>query len=70
MNYAGGKAKVERSKSGVPGLDEILNGGFIPKRLYLLDGDPGAGEDHAVIAIPARRREGRREMSLHYAFGN
>ena len=44
MNNAGGKAKIERSKSGVPGLDDILNGGFIPKRLYLLDGDPGAGK--------------------------
>lgn len=44
MNSASGQAKVERSKSGVPGLDDILNGGFIPKRLYLLDGNPGAGK--------------------------
>jgi len=34
----------ERSKTGVPGLDDILHGGFIPHRLYLVDGDPGAGK--------------------------
>jgi circadian clock protein KaiC len=35
---------MERSKTGVPGLDEILPGGFIPNRLYMIDGDPGAGK--------------------------
>ena len=30
--------------TGVPGLDTILSGGLIPGRLYLLDGDPGAGK--------------------------
>jgi circadian clock protein KaiC len=44
MNIAGGKAKGARSKTGVSGLDEVLNGGFIPHRLYLLDGNPGAGK--------------------------
>lgn len=33
-----------RCKTGVPGLDDILSGGFIPHRLYLIDGDPGAGK--------------------------
>src|SRR4051812_17735613 len=33
-----------RCKTGVPGLDDILHGGLIPHRLYLLDGDPGAGK--------------------------
>ena len=33
-----------RSPSGVQGLDNILHGGFIPHRLYLVDGDPGAGK--------------------------
>jgi circadian clock protein KaiC len=28
----------------VPGLDYVLNGGFIPHRLYRVDGDPGAGK--------------------------
>jgi circadian clock protein KaiC len=33
-----------RSKTGVAGLDEILHGGLIPARLYLIDGNPGAGK--------------------------
>jgi circadian clock protein KaiC len=33
-----------RSPSGVPGLDEVLHGGFIPHRFYLVDGNPGAGK--------------------------
>jgi len=33
-----------RSATGIPGLDDILHGGFIPHRLYLIDGDPGAGK--------------------------
>lgn len=31
-------------KTGILGLDEILNGGLPPNRLYLVDGDPGAGK--------------------------
>jgi circadian clock protein KaiC len=34
----------DRSKTGVPGLDDILNGGLIPDRLYLVEGDPGSGK--------------------------
>lgn len=30
--------------TGVPGLDEILEGGLTPRRLYLLEGDPGSGK--------------------------
>ncbi|MEO8153889.1 MAG: ATPase domain-containing protein [Rhizobacter sp.] len=33
-----------RSSTGVSGLDEILHGGLIPGRLYLVDGNPGAGK--------------------------
>jgi circadian clock protein KaiC len=34
----------QRTKIGVEGLDEILNGGLIPNRLYLINGDPGSGK--------------------------
>lgn len=34
----------ERSETGISGLDDILNGGLIPHRLYLVDGDPGSGK--------------------------
>lgn len=33
-----------RSRTGIGGLDDILDGGFTRDRLYLIDGDPGAGK--------------------------
>lgn len=36
--------RVERSSTGVPGLDEVLHGSLICKRFYRVDGDPGAGK--------------------------
>ena len=33
-----------RSRIGVIGLDEVLHGGLIKARLYLIDGNPGAGK--------------------------
>lgn len=33
-----------RSRTGIPGLDDILGGGFSRNRLYLIDGDPGSGK--------------------------
>lgn len=33
-----------RATTGVPGLDDVLNGGFIADKLYLIDGAPGAGK--------------------------
>jgi circadian clock protein KaiC len=33
-----------RTGTGVDGLDDVLGGGFIPDRLYLIDGDPGSGK--------------------------
>ncbi len=33
-----------RSATGIPGLDDILHGGLVPNRLYLVDGDPGSGK--------------------------
>jgi circadian clock protein KaiC len=35
---------MQRSKTGVPGLDEVLFGGYIAQQLYLVDGHPGAGK--------------------------
>ncbi|MCE9556738.1 MAG: AAA family ATPase [Planctomycetes bacterium] len=35
---------VERLKTGIHGLDDILKEGLIAHRLYLVDGDPGAGK--------------------------
>jgi len=33
-----------RCASGIPGLDDILMGGLIAERMYLVDGNPGAGK--------------------------
>src|SRR5688572_12221308 len=35
---------LERSPTGIAGLDDILSGDFMPHRLYHVDGDPGAGK--------------------------
>jgi circadian clock protein KaiC len=44
MKETGDDAQQGRSQTGIPGLDDILNGGFIPHRLYLVDGNPGSGK--------------------------
>ena len=36
--------KVSRLATGVSGLDEVLHGGLIAERLYLIDGNPGSGK--------------------------
>ena len=35
---------MQRTKPGVPGLDEVSWGGFIAQQLYLVDGHPGSGK--------------------------
>ena len=37
-------ASIPRSATGIPGFDDVLAGGFLPGRLYLVDGNPGAGK--------------------------
>ena len=34
----------ERMPTGIAGLDDILGGGLIPQRLYLIEGSPGTGK--------------------------
>src|SRR5687767_9428597 len=49
-----------RAVSSVPGLDEILGGGFPVHRLYLVDGDPGSGKTTLALQFlleGARRGE-------------
>jgi circadian clock protein KaiC len=38
------QAMDTRIKTGVEGLDSVLNGGLTPNRLYLLEGAPGSGK--------------------------
>jgi circadian clock protein KaiC len=37
-------AAPPRVATGVPGLDDVLGGGFTPNRLYLIEGNPGSGK--------------------------
>ncbi len=37
-------AALQRMKSGIPGLDEILLGGFMRNGIYVIQGTPGAGK--------------------------
>src|SRR5262245_42897697 len=38
------KRQLARESIGVPGLDEVLNGGLIAGRSYLVRGGPGSGK--------------------------
>src|SRR4051812_35664933 len=38
-----------RSATGIEGLDDVLGGGFPRHRVYLLQGDPGAGKTTAAL---------------------
>jgi circadian clock protein KaiC len=35
---------INRCLTGIPGLDDVLGGGLICNRLYVVEGDPGAGK--------------------------
>ncbi|WP_331710457.1 RAD55 family ATPase [Thermococcus peptonophilus] len=35
---------LDRIPSGVPGLDDLIGGGFLPGRVYLVSGPPGSGK--------------------------
>src|SRR6186713_1722683 len=35
---------IHRSKTGIEGLDDVIHGGLVPERLYLVDGNPGSGK--------------------------
>jgi circadian clock protein KaiC len=39
--------------TGVAGLDDILKGGLAPRRLYLVEGDPGAGKTTLALQFLA-----------------
>jgi circadian clock protein KaiC len=46
--------------TGIPGFDDIIGGGLTPNRLYLIEGDPGAGKTTLALQFMlegARRKE-------------
>jgi len=48
----------DRIQTGIPGFDEVLQGGLIPRRTYLIRGGPGSGKTtlglHFLINGPRR----------------
>jgi circadian clock protein KaiC len=52
-----GNPDAPRVATGIAGLDNILGGGFTPNRLYLIEGDPGAGKSTLALQFLL---EGRR----------
>src|SRR5262245_9467223 len=52
---------LARLTTGVSGLDDILHGGLIAERLYLVDGNPGSGKTtFALQFLLAGVRKGER----------
>jgi len=44
MNSALPIEEIRKVQTGIPGLDQILYGGLPSRRLYLIEGEPGAGK--------------------------
>jgi len=44
VNEKNDEADLPRVATGIPGLDDILGGGFTPNRVYLVEGNPGSGK--------------------------
>ena len=45
MGHTPGDKKKDRLvATGIPGLDDVLGGGFTPDRVYLVEGNPGSGK--------------------------
>jgi DNA repair protein RadA/Sms len=44
---------ARRTKSGIQGLDRVLNGGFVYRGIYLLAGEPGGGKSSLALMVSA-----------------
>lgn len=44
MSNSASADSASRVATGIAGFDDILNGGFTPRRLYLIEGNPGSGK--------------------------
>ena len=42
---------ILKSRTGVPGLDDVLGGGLTPEHVYLLEGSPGTGKTTIALSF-------------------
>src|ERR1044071_7275591 len=43
--------------TGIPGLDELLIGGFTPNRMYMVEGSPGTGKTTLALQFLLNGRD-------------
>lgn len=59
---------LDRLPTGVPGLDNLIGGGFLPGRVYLITGPPGAErlpwEFSFLLKAPTTTRRASSSRSL------
>lgn len=61
-------SEEQKISSGISGLDEVLDGGFIPKQSYLIQGGPGTGKSTiGYHFLEQGVKDG--ESSLYISFG-
>ena len=59
-----GVASSQLMSTGMPGLDNVLGGGWLPSRMYLIEGTPGAGK--TTLAMQFLREGAQRGESVLY----
>jgi DNA repair protein RadA/Sms len=60
-------AEASRLTSGMPEVDRVLGGGFVPGSIALFGGDPGIGKSTLLLQLAARLAE--RGLSVLYVTG-
>ena len=58
--------ELERVSSGVPGLDQVLDGGLIARRGYLLRGGPGLGKTTIGLSFLLAAEEEERTLFIGF----
>lgn len=58
------KSETARSRSGCPGLDDILGGGYPSGHVYLIEGEPGTGKTTLALQFVAEGL-GKGEKALY-----
>jgi circadian clock protein KaiC len=60
------ESSITQISSGIPGLDELLRGGFIEGRMYLISGEPGTGKTTlGMHFLEAGGRAGETTLFIH-----